>query len=184
VDGTTVGGTSVSSQNPKVQFAGPGTKTVSLTSTNSVGPSTPVQHSVTVLNPAAQVGGITVSPASPLQCQPVTLTATGVTGRPPLTTGWTIVNSDALAAPGGTSTANPFVWDTKANGVPQGTYTATFSASNGGSPATKSATFTLGSLPALPANGGFTPTVDPFTAGTVTLHVAVPGATEWNWDFG
>jgi PKD repeat protein len=170
-------------QNPSVTFSQLGPQNVTLISGNGLGGSTPVTHSVNVLNPAPQVGSVTVSPSSPLQCQPVTVTANNVTGEPPLTFAWTITNNgNGSTAPGGTSAVNPFVWDTKANAVPPGSYTAKVQVSGTGSPATAQAGFTLGSLPSLPAS--FAPTNDAFTASAVQFHVAASGATEWNWSFG
>ncbi len=182
-DGTPVGGTSSSSQNPQVKFAAKGTKTVSLSAANSVGTSPAASQQVTVLDPAPQIGGITVSPASPLQCQPVTLTATGVTGQATLGYSWKITDPGSIVAPGGTGAANPFVWDTHLNNPLPQAYTATITVSNGAGTASKSAAFTLGALPALPTSS-FAPTNLPFAAGTVQLGVSVAGATEWNWDFG
>ena len=57
---------------------------------NSQPPSSPATKSIVVLDPAPQIGAITVSPASPLVCQPVTITATGVTGQPTLGYSWTL----------------------------------------------------------------------------------------------
>jgi PKD repeat protein len=168
-------------QSPSAIFSQLGQQNVTLTAGNGLGSGQPVSHLVNVLNPAPAVGGVSVSPSSPLQCQPVTLTATNVTGKPPLTYAWSITNNNNPAA-GGTSTANPFIWDTKANAVPPGTYVATVQVSGTGSPASSQATFTLGSLPALP--GSVAPTNDAFTASAVQFHVAASGATEWNWNFG
>jgi PKD repeat protein len=173
-------------QNPVgVTFAAKGAKTVSLKVTNSAGPNgNTATQTIQVLDPVPQVGGISVSPPSPLQCQPVTLTATGVTGAPTLAYGWQITNASNQPASGGTSTANPFVWDTKANSVPAGSYTAKVTVTNSAGNGTKSATIALGSLATLPADGTFAPTDDAFTAGTVQFHVVAAGATEWNWSFG
>jgi len=181
-DGTTTGGTSTSSQNPQVTFAGTGVKTITLTSANASGTSPVASHQVTVLDPSPQVASVSVSPASPLQCQPITLTANGVTGKPTLTYSWSIVDSGASAAPGGTSTANPFVWDTKLNNALPKTYTATVTVANGVGTTSKSATFSLGAISQISSVP--TPTNDAFVAGTVQFHVSVVGATEWNWDFG
>ena len=160
-----------------------GPQTVTLVASNGQGTSDPATHTVTVLNPAPAIGSVTVSPASPLQCQPVTLTANNVTGKPPLTFAWAITNAVTTnAAPGGTSTANPFVWDTKANAVVPAQYKATVQVNGTGSPATGQVTFTLASLPALPSS--FAPTNDAFTASAVQFHVNVAAATEWNWNFG
>jgi PKD repeat protein len=170
-------------QNPSVTFNQVGPQSVTLISANGLGSSTPVTQSVNVLNPAPQVGGVTVSPSSPLQCQPVTLTANNVTGEPPLTYAWTIT-TNGNPAPGGISAVNPFVWDTNANHAVPGPYTAQLQVSGTGSPATAQANFTLGSLATLPAAATFAPTNDVFTASTVQFHVVASGATEWNWSFG
>jgi PKD repeat protein len=168
--------------NPSVTFTQTGLQSVTLIAGNILGPSQPVTHMVNVLPSAPAVGGVSVSPSSPLQCQPVTLTANNVTGLPPLTYAWAITNNNN-PAPGGTSTANPFVWDTKANAVPPGTYVAKVQVSGpGGSPAPAQATFTLASLPTLPIS--IAPTNDAFSASAVQFHVVAAGATEWNWNFG
>jgi PKD repeat protein len=182
-------GSPASSNTPSpagVTFPAAGTKSVTLKVQNALGNSSLTQ-TLTVLPPQPQVTSISVSPASPLQCQPVTLTANGVSGQPPLTWAWAITNG-ANPATGGTSTAaNSFVWDTKANANPPATYTAKVTITN--PPATAGSAsaqvnFTLGSLAALPSSGTFAPANDAFTNATVQFHVNVPGATEWNWDFG
>src|SRR5206468_12205402 len=96
---------------------------------------------------------------------------------------WNVTNASSITAPGGTSTANPFIWDTHLNNPLPGAYTATVTVANGTGTASKSAAFALGALPALPA-GHFSPTNTPFSAGSVQFNVAAAGATEWNWDFG
>ncbi len=171
--------------NPTVTFPAHATypfdETVSLTVRNSVGSNTKTQ-SVILTNPAPQVASISVSPANPLECQVVTLTA-NATGQAPLAYSWNIVNSIGNGAIGGTSSANPFPWNSAT--APNDTYTATVTVSNGAStsaPFPKS--FMLGALPALAGSGTFTPTDSPFTAGTVQFNVAASGATEWNWNFG
>jgi PKD repeat protein len=169
-------------ENPSVTFSQLGGQSVTLIAANSLGSSTPVTHTVNVINPAPAIGSVTVSPSSPLQCQPVTLTANNVTGKPPLTFAWNITNSNNAAATGGTSAANPFVWDTKANAVVPGTYTASLQVSGTGTPAPGQVTFSLAPLPSLPVS--FAPTNDAFTASTVQFHVVASGATEWNWNFG
>jgi PKD repeat protein len=168
-------------QSPSVTFSQLGLQNVTLIAGNGLGSSQPVTHMVNVLNPAPAVASVSVSPSSPLQCQPVTLTANGVTGKPPLTYAWAITNNNN-PAPGGTSAVNPFLWDTKANAAPPATYVAKVTVSGTGSPATAQATFTLASLPALPSS--FSPTNDPFTASAVQFHAVASGATEWNWNFG
>jgi len=160
-----------------VTFGAPGVKSISLTATNAVGSGLQTK-SLTVLDPAPAIGTVTVSPANPIVCQPVTFAATGVTGQPTLTYNWQITTR-----PGGspvTSSASPsFTWNTV--GTLAGDFTATLTVSNTTS-ATKSADFTLGALSPLP--NLFAPTNDPFSAGTVQFHVAAAGATEWSWDFG
>jgi PKD repeat protein len=161
-----------------VTFAAPGTKTVTLTASNTAGPNT-VSKDVLVLNPAPAVANVTFTPANPLVCQPVTFTANGATGKPTLTFAWNV--TDNVPSSVGTGTTNPFTWTTV--GRAPGSYTATVTVHNGlGPDATASAVVTLGALGTL----GFTgpPTNDPFTAGVVTFHAHGTAATEWNWDFG
>jgi PKD repeat protein len=168
--------------NPAVTFPAhtsyPFNETVTLTVTNGRGTST-VTKTVTVADPSPQIASISVAPAGPLQCQPVTLTA-NATGQAPLGYSWTILDSNNVQVTGGTSTSNPFTWDTKAAGAAAGSYTANITVSN---TASKSASqgFSLGKLPALVASA---PTADSFTSGTVQFHVTAAGATEWNWNFG
>ncbi|HXO54380.1 MAG TPA: PKD domain-containing protein, partial [Mycobacterium sp.] len=178
---------SSSLSNPTVTFPAHATypfgETVSLKVTNSVGSNTKTQ-SVILTNPAAQVASISVSPANPLQCQAVTLTA-NATGQAPLAYSWNIVNGSNQSVIGGTSTANPFTWDSKAALAAAGPYTAGVTVSNGAAgPASLQQGFTLGALPALAGSGTFAPTNTPFTAGTVQFNVVAAGATEWNWNFG
>jgi PKD repeat protein len=163
-----------------VTFAGVGAKAVGLTASNDVGP-TSTSKLLAVLDPTPQIplGGVTMSPPSPLVCQPVTFTSSGVTGKPTLNYSWNVATD-----PGGTSVVtNPtpsFTWDT--TGAAAGAYTSTLQVSNTSGTATRGISFTLGALPTLPAS--ITPTNDPFSAGTVQFHVAAAGATEWSWDFG
>jgi PKD repeat protein len=156
-------------------FSTPGAKQVGLTASNAQGQNA-TSKSVTVLNPAPAVGSITVTPASPLVCQPVTLKAENVTGKAPLGLQWT-VNSITLGS------SNPVTWNTA--GLSAGTYSVNVTVSKAGYPnATSSTQVTLNPLPALPGAGQFTPTNDTFAAGTVQFHVAAAGATSWKWDFG
>jgi PKD repeat protein len=161
---------------PTVTFGTPGTKSVSLTATNLQGPSS-ASKSIIVLPPTPQVGGITVSPANPLVCQPVTFTATGVTGQPTLVYGWTLNGSPVAGA-----TTSTFNWATA--GLASGLYTAAVTVTNGAGTATKNVAVNLAALPPLAFGAGGAPTNDPFTAGTVKFHANGVGATEWNWDFG
>jgi PKD repeat protein len=171
--------------NPTVTFPAHATypfdETVSLKVTNSVGSNTKTQ-SVILTNPAPQVASISVSPANPLQCQAVTLTA-NATGQAPLSYSWNIVNSSNQGVLGGTSTANPFTWSSAMAAAD--TYTATVAVSNNTPPsASLPRSFTLAPLPALAGSGTFAPTNTPFTSGTVQFNVVASGATEWNWNFG
>lgn len=174
------GGTASSVQ---VSFATQGTKSVSLTSQNSSGASAPATHSIVVLSPAPVVAGVTVSPPNPSVCQPVTFTATGVTGQTPLTYGWTLQNANA-APVGPTSSTSTLLWSDTSQASP-GTYTATVTVGNGAGSASQSVSVNL--LPLVPlsfagANGA--PVNDPFTAGTVQFHADALGASSWSWDFG
>jgi PKD repeat protein len=165
-----------------VSFATAGTKTVTLTASNSTPPANSATKSIIVLPPSPQIAGITVSPASPLVCQPVTLTATGVTGQPTLAYGWAVKDSGNNAVPGSSSTGT-LNWST--TGLAAGAYTATVTVTNGAGTANKSVAVTLGALQPLAFNGaGGAPTNDSFTSGTVHFHASATGATEWNWDFG
>ena len=119
-----------------------------------------------------------MSPANPLVCQPVTFTATGVTGQPTLAYGWTL-NGTPVA---GVHDVDLHLGDDRS---PERPYTAAVTVTNGAGTATKNVPVNLGALQPLAftgANGA--PTNDAFTAGTVTFHANGQGATEWNWDFG
>jgi PKD repeat protein len=172
---------SSTAQNPAaVTFATPGTKSVSLTASNAQGPSSNPK-SVVVLPPAPQIGGITVSPASPLVCQPVTLTTTGVTGQPTLNYSWGVKDSGNNPVAGSSSTGT-LIWAT--TGLTAGTYTATVTVTNGAGTANKSATVTLGALPALTDISNAAPTAA-ITNNSVKLTVpASQGATVWEWTYG
>ncbi|MEO8504820.1 MAG: PKD domain-containing protein [Acidobacteriota bacterium] len=171
------------SRNPaNITFAAMGTKAVGLTATNTVGPSLLKTQQVPVLDPAPAIAAVNISPTNPVVCQPVTFSATGVTGKPALGYSWNVATN-----PGGQSAASStspgFTWVTNSSTTPGG-YSSTLQVQNTSGTATKSINFTLGSLAMLPAGGTFTPSNDSFSAGTVQFHVAVAGATEWNWDFG
>jgi PKD repeat protein len=162
-------------------FTSAGVKTVSLQVTNASSQTDSEIKSVTVLDPAPAVGSVSLSPLAPLACQPVTFTASNVTGKAPLTVSWTVFN--AINSPVATGSGNPYTWNSA--GQPSGPYSATVTVSKAGYPdATSSANFILGALPLLPAESTFTPTSDPFAAGTVNFHVVALGATEWKWDYG
>ena len=152
---------------------------------NSACGSAQAQKTVQVNDPAPVIGTVTASPTTAFVCQPITFTATGVGGKPPLTRAWRVE-----PAAGGTptplgSTTDIAVW-TSPSSTAAGQYKGFLNLSGTGAPAEKSATVTLNALPTLPAAGVFAPVADPAAPefGTLTLSVAAPGATEWNWDYG
>ncbi len=166
-------------RNPSgVTFATPGTKTITLTATNTVGPSTPRVKTITVIDPNPVIASVAVSPSNPIVCQPVTFTATGVTGQPPLTYTWNLTTRPG-GSPVTSGNGTSFLWNTV--GAIAGDYKMTLTV-QGVSTVMRDADFTLGALAQLPTS--FAPTADPFTSGTVQFHVVAAGATEWNWDFG
>jgi PKD repeat protein len=172
---------SASVAGPTASFASKGGKTVTLTATSTGGlGSNQSTQTLNVLDPFPAVQSVTVSPSSPLQCQPVTLTA-AATGQPALAYAWSVLNSGSSQV--ATGSTNPFTWQTGA-GTPAGTYTANVTVSNGAGSVTFPQTVALGALAALPPSLSFAPTNDPFTAGTVQFHVNAAGATQWNWNFG
>ena len=68
-----------------------GPKNVSLQAFNNAGPGSTANQTIQVLDPAPVIGGFdAASPANPFVCQPVTFTATGITGQPPLTHTWRV----------------------------------------------------------------------------------------------
>ena len=166
------------SQNPQTSFAGVGTKAVVLTATNGQGASLPTTKNVPVLSPAPAIASVSASPSTALVCQPITLSAAGVTGQPTLSYAWQVLNSSQ--SPVFTSSQSSPTWSTV--GMLAGSYTAELTVTNVVNSAQSSAPIVLNSLPPLPIS--FTPTHDAFSAGTVQFHVAAAGATEWNWDFG
>lgn len=180
------GSPSTSNQaSPTVSFASqasyPATVPVGLTVSNTAGRSS-VTNNVTLTNPVPQQAGAgTVSPANPLQCQVVTLTAFA-TGAPTLGYSVNIVNADNQSMIGGSGTSNPIMWDSSAALAPSGTYTANWTVTNGFGTVTFPQTFTLAPLPTLAASGfPITATVN---NATVEFSVAAAGATAWNWNFG
>jgi PKD repeat protein len=180
-DGTPANATTAS---VPVTFATAGTKSVSLTSQNVTGPSSPVTKSIIVLSPTPQIGSVTVSPSNPSVCQPVTFTATGVTGQPTLAYNWALAKDGVTPVPGVTSSTPTLAWTTTGS-TASGSYTAAVTVSNGAGTATKSVSVNLAALPPLAyAGAGGAPENDPFIAGTVQFHAKVAGASTWSWDFG
>jgi hypothetical protein len=177
----TGGGTGAgTTANASITWATPGNYSVSATNSACVGATGTAN--VQILTPAPAVSSVTASPSTATVCTPITFTAQNVTGRPPLTLAWRVLQG-AVPLPGVSGNTNPFAWTTST--VAAGTYQGEITVSNGfGSPAVAVGSVTLTALPTLPGAGSFAPTVDPFDGAEVQLHVTVPGATEWNWDFG
>jgi PKD repeat protein len=171
------------SSSPTVSFDSPGAKQVTLTVSNAQSEqSLPVSQQVTVLDPTPTLGSVTVSPANPTVCQPVTLTSVNGKGAPTLNYDFAVLDSGTSPVAGNSGAATSYVWNTGA-ATQAGTYTARLTLSNGSGSITKSTVFTLTGLTALPLPGQFAPTNDAFLSGTVKFHVNVPGATAWSWDF-
>ncbi len=178
---------SSTAQNPaNVVFNSVGGKAVTLVATNSQGSSTPASQTVTVLDPAAQVGTAAGTPSPALVCQNVSFQASGVSGLAPITFAWQVRNSvGGLVASGGN--VNPFLWNT-ASATP-GAYTATVTVSNSaGSDNATSPAVTVNGLPSLdftsPGDAPETLNGPPFGSGLVQFRIQSLGATEWRWDFG
>ena len=175
-------------ENPSgIEFPTAGTKTVNLEASNGAG-STTTSQMLQVLDPEPAVVSVSASPNPALVCQPVTFTAQGVTGRPPTSFSWQVRQIGAgTVATGGD--VNPFVWTSDPGDATGVTYEAEVTVSNSdGSAAQTSAAVTLNPLTTLPPANSFAPTYDgqpnPPGSPTVQFHVAVAGATEWNWNFG
>lgn len=137
-------------------------------------------HRVRVNQPptAPAIGSLSLTPSTPAVCQTVTVTANNVTGYPTPSYTWSVTNQAGTTNPVSNSPSLTLP------SVIAGPYTVQATATNTVGSDTKSIGFTPTAPPALPADGTFTPTNDAFSAGTVTFHVNVPGASEWSWDFG
>lgn len=172
-------------KNPSVSFATAGSKTVTLEASNAAGTSAPRTRTVNVLNPAPAAGGVTVTPSSALICQPVTCTANGVTGQPPLTRTWQVLDPGSAVEAGPATDDDTFTFTSDPNDEP-GTYKCQVTVSNTqGAPVVAEGTFQLNALPTLAFTGPSSlPTNDPFTSGTVNFHIQATGVTTWEWDFG
>jgi PKD repeat protein len=180
-------GGATSSSNPATfTFSSPGAQPVNLQVANDQGPDSRLQN-VPVLDPAPAVAGAGASPTTAYVCQPITLTASGVTGKSPLAVSWAVLDAgNSLPVAANISGSNPAVWDT--TNVLPGSYKGIPTASNGFGSATlptgSAPTITLQALPSMPGGGTFAPSNDAFAAGTVQFHVNAAGATSWKWDFG
>lgn len=175
--GATITGTGSS---VSIAWSSQGSKTVTASNAgcgNAVG-----TQAVTVLDPKPAIGNVTASLTSAYVCQPITFTATGVTGQPPLVRSWRVEPAGGGTAIALGSTSDTATWTPPSSTAP-GTYDGILQVSGTGAPAEESAAVTLLALPQLPAAGSFAPTNDAFPASTVQFHVNVSGATEWAWDF-
>jgi PKD repeat protein len=173
-------------ENPSgVVFNSAGSKSVTLTVSNTQGSDSDTQ-AINVLDPAAQVGSVSVSASSLLLCQSVSFTAQNVTGLAPVTLAWEVRNAlGNVVATGGN--VNPFTWSSSAQ--PAGVYSATVTASNGsGSDTATSPNVTVNALPTLaftsPGSAPETLNGPPFGTGEVQFRIQSAGATEWRWSFG
>ncbi len=173
-------------ENPTgVVFNSVGSKQVTLQASNTSGTDT-TQQTLSVLDPAAQVTSVSVSPNPALVCQPVSFMAQGVTGLGPITYSWQVQNGQSQVVANG-GNVNPFTWSTTA--APDGTYTATVTVTNAsGNDSATSPVLTLDALPALaftsPGNAPETLNGPPFGSGLVNFRIQSQGATEWRWSFG
>jgi len=163
-----------------VLFGSPGDKDVTLLVGNGVG-SNQTTNIVTVLNPFPVVAAVTPNVTDINQCQRVTFSAQGVTGRPPLSYAWRVLDSGDVAVANGATPAT-FLWQTSAGTLP-GSYRAELTVdgpAGTSSPALSApVTVTQEDVPAF-----FAPTNDPFEGASVQFHVVAPGASEWRWNFG
>ena len=167
---------------PPVSFAAAGEMTITLDARQG-GLGTPKTQKLTVLDPMPTLAGVTVSPANPIVCQPVTMTAVAPGGQPVLSYQWQVENGNGSPVFTQTNTQTSQVWNTAQPPAAAGGYTARLTVSNAKGSVVRTAPFTLAAPAPLPLGGQFTPAADPYTAGTVTFHVDASGATEWNWDF-
>lgn len=181
---------SETSSTANFKWTSPGNnRTVSASNTGCPG-AQQVPASTNILDSTPAVGSVSASPNSVFECQPVTLTANGVTGQPDLTFSWEVKQgSDPPVASGSGIDLNPFVWNVPQDTTP-GTYTAEVIVTNENASDPKSTTVEV--KPLLPLPTSFTPLCTNCDAGsppsppfgTVHLSANAPGATEWNWDFG
>ncbi|MFN7960143.1 MAG: PKD domain-containing protein [Thermoanaerobaculia bacterium] len=174
-----------SSQNPTgVVFNAVGSKTVGLTASNAFGSSSTSQQ-LNVLDPAAQVGSVSSTPAAPLLCQTVAFTAQNVTGLAPISYAWQVRNSlNQVVATGSSASFN---WNTST--ASPDTYTGSVTVSNtGGSDSATSSPIVLAALPTLafasPGSAPETLNGPPFGSGLVNFRIQTVGATEWRWNWG
>jgi len=159
-------------KNPTHSFSAANTYTVTLTSSNGAGASTPVVKSVVVTNPVAPTAAFSFSPPSPVVGQAVFFTDAS-TGAP---TSWSWNFGDSTAS----SAQNP----AKAYAGP-GTFTVTLTVMNAQGSNSVSHPVTVSSVGSAPtANFTFSPP-SPQPGQTVTFtDTSTGGPTSWAWTFG
>ncbi len=172
--------------NPVVSFSSVGSKTVTLKASNGQGAGNLASKIVTVLDPSP-AGSVSASAASLTQCQVETFTA-NVTGAPPLTYSWRVLDPTGATVnpPGVVVTGAIFPWTSLPSLVP-GTYTGQVTVTNSANPTglVLSKAVQLTALPALTDISNAAPTTNAFSANSVQFTApAFNGATQVVWDYG
>jgi PKD repeat protein len=173
--------------NPVVSFSSAGSKTVTLTSTNSIPlPGTTATKTVVVLDPNP-AGTLSSSAASVTQCQAATFTA-NVTGAPPLTYSWQVLDPShaTVNPPGVVAGGSAFSWASLPALAP-GLYTGQVTVKNNVNPTgvVLSKQIQLTALPALTDISGSAPTTNAFASNSVVFTApAFNGATQIVWSYG
>src|SRR3989475_712608 len=136
-------GATSTSQSPSHTYANPGSFTVSLSATDSLGTVASKSLSITVSSPGALTASFTIGPTTPVSAQTVTFTATASGGTSPYVYAWSLGGSSKTGNPVSLSFSN-------------GTYTISLTVTdNTGATATSSQSLTV--LPA--STGGSIPTL-------------------------
>lgn len=171
-DPTSGGANTSTLQNPTHAFATVGTHTITLTATNTAGPSSPATQQITVSTPGVPpTAAFIFSPGSPQPGQSVTFTDTS-TGGP---TSWFWSFGDSSFA---------FTANSSHTYAAAGTFTVTLTATNnfGSSQASQNVTVSSAVLPS--ASFAFSPPT-PQPGQSVTFTDTSSGSpTAWTWDFG
>lgn len=180
------GPSSASGSSTSFTFQAPGSYPVTLDVSNAAGPGTPVTKNVPVLDAAPAGGTVAALPNPALVCQDVGLDVSGVTGKPPLTYTWEVLNDAQVVVDSGGGSPS-FTWDNTGS-QPAGNYTGRVTINNSVGPQIQRATaIALDPLPALqftvnpPSCTNCTSGSPP--AGTAAFSVQGTGATRWRWYF-
>lgn len=158
-----------------------------VSATNSGCPGAEIEIAdIEVLDAEPFIAALAADVIDVLSCSPVTFTASGVTGRAPLTDQWEILDASGqpLVSPTLDIAADGLsaVWDTSADQPADGTYRARLTLSNGTVDAAKTS---IGTAVTNPGALGFNAPIDAeVTFGTVDFQSHATGATEWRWTFG